>query len=128
MPTPLAWRKAASGRPLARGRQEPPESLARGTLPQGFPRNLGELSSLLLQLRGHGARLTATGPAPAGMGCTWPGSERASRGKVPAVEGDRRRPGRVGEQSYDPIVPVKVGNWGDPGPTGGKGGTDRRIG
>jgi hypothetical protein len=40
---PSQWQKAESGRPPARGRQEPPESLARGTLSQGFAKNLGDL-------------------------------------------------------------------------------------
>jgi len=35
-----------------RGCQEPPESLARGTLSQGFSRNLGKPLSLLLQMTG----------------------------------------------------------------------------
>jgi hypothetical protein len=46
-----------------------------------------------------------------------PEEKRASLGKrtdprrgVPATKGDRRRQGRVGEQSYEPIVPLKVGN------------------
>ena len=34
-----------------RGRQEPPESLARGTLSQGFVQELGRPPSLLLQTR-----------------------------------------------------------------------------
>src|SRR5499433_2181700 len=46
-----------------------------------------------------------------------PGEARASPGKridpqrgVPATKGDRRRQEGVGEQSYEPIVPTKVGN------------------
>src|SRR6266446_8009813 len=44
MPTPLTRRKAASGRPILRGRAGSPESLARGMLPKGFPMNPGELT------------------------------------------------------------------------------------
>jgi hypothetical protein len=46
-----------------------------------------------------------------------PREARASHGKrtdplrgVPAVKGDRRPQERVGEQSYEPILPMKVGN------------------
>src|SRR5262244_2966430 len=44
MPTPLTRRKAASGRPQLQGRTGSPESLARGMLQKGFPRNPGELA------------------------------------------------------------------------------------
>src|SRR4030042_6253282 len=43
MPTSLASRKAASRDPLCEGLVEPPESLARGTLSEGFPTNVGDL-------------------------------------------------------------------------------------
>src|ERR1700746_711007 len=39
-----------------------------------------------------------------------PGSEQTLERGVPAAKGDRRRQERLGEQSYAPIVPVKVGN------------------
>ena len=87
-----------------RGCHEPPESLARGTLSEGFPRNLGEL-------------LVSCG-----------------RQQVLVIEGNQRWRGRAMEQSYEPIVPVKVGNRratvgvAATEPTGGKGGTDRRNG
>jgi hypothetical protein len=69
-----------------------------------------------------------------------PRERRASHGKrtnprrgVPVAKGDRRRPGRVGEQSYEPILPLKVANRRAPRkgaatvPTGGKGRTGGRI-
>src|ERR1700730_7773127 len=69
-----------------------------------------------------------------------PRERRVSHGKrtnprrgVPVAKGDRRRPGRVGEQSYEPILPLKVANRRAPRkgaatiPTGGKGRTGRRI-
>src|SRR3989442_5465513 len=43
MPTSLALRKAASREPLGEVLVEPPESLARGTLSEGFPTNVGDL-------------------------------------------------------------------------------------
>ena len=43
MPTLLASRKAALRAPLCEGAREPPESLARGTLSEGFPTNVGDL-------------------------------------------------------------------------------------
>ena len=43
MPTSLASRKAVSREPLCEGLVEPPESLARGTLSEGFPANVGDL-------------------------------------------------------------------------------------
>ena len=70
------------GGTVRRGPSEPPESRARGTFPKGHPRNPGEL----------------------------PISFRVRAQKVPDVKGDRRRSGRMDEQSYEPIVPVKVGN------------------
>jgi hypothetical protein len=30
--------------------------------------------------------------------------------EVPIAKGNRRRPGKMDEQSYDPVVPMKVGN------------------
>ena len=45
MPTPLAWRKAAFGRPQCEVVPESPESLARGMLSKGSPANPGELST-----------------------------------------------------------------------------------
>jgi hypothetical protein len=51
------------------------------------------------------------------------------RKRYGAVEGDRRLHGKGKEESYEPIVPVKVGNSGWTGrPTGGKGRTNGRIG
>jgi len=49
-------------------------------LPKGFPRNPGELS------------------IPSSL---W---------EVPLAKGNQRRAGRMAEQSYEPIVPVKEGN------------------
>jgi hypothetical protein len=43
MPTSLASRKAASREPPGEVLVEPPESLARGTLSEGFPTNVGDL-------------------------------------------------------------------------------------
>ena len=82
MPTSLKWRKAVSGTTaIAKGGPKSPESLARGMFPKGFPRNPGELAiSPLIRAVTRSPRETV---------------------------GDR---GWMDEQSYDPIVPVKVGN------------------
>jgi hypothetical protein len=68
------------------------------------------------------ARLTAKGLAPAGMDALARGTNVHPAERYRAVEGDRRRPGRAGRRRTTLIVPAKVGNWREPGPTGGKGG------
>jgi len=72
-----------------------PESLARGTLPEGFPRNLGYLV----------------------VSTEWLAEVPGGRGKPEAAGG------RAKQESYEPIVPEKVGNAGeDPGdPLEGRG-------
>ena len=106
-PTPLAWRKAASGQPIVRG--------CSGVAGVPSP--------------GHAFKRTSREPrrAPdlsrAGCGSAQPEKNqvpretRAFHGKrtdprrgVPAAKGDRRGQERVGEQSYAPIVPMKAGN------------------
>ena len=114
MPTPLGERKAVSGsdryREVVLGS---PESLARGMLPQGLPRNSRELpiSSHTTEER------------------LWHGSGGTCTPRV-----DRRGHERMAEQSYNPIVPTKVGNRRAPVsqgaatvPTGGKGEASVRI-
>jgi hypothetical protein len=61
MPTSLASRKAASREPLSEVLVEPPESLARGTLSEGFPTNVGDLlvSAAAAVPRGQGRPKTA---------------------------------------------------------------------
>ena len=85
---------------VRRGCQEPPESLARGTLSKGFSRNLGKPRSLL------------------------------TVNVAEEVVGGRGQPETADdglEESYEPIVPMKVGNRratavvAATGPTGGKG-------
>jgi hypothetical protein len=95
---------------VMRGHWEPPESLARGTLSKGFSRNLGGLPPPPARDR-HWHRLTAMGPAPAGMDALARGANDASkrRGTAPSRETGDGRDGL--EESYDSIVPGKVGNW-----------------
>ena len=70
------------------------------------------------------ARLTAKGPAPGWGWMPWPvGTNRHPAERYRAVEGDRRRPGWAGRSLTTLLVPGKVGNWAEPGPTGGKGGS-----
>ena len=87
-----------------RGCHEPPESVARGTLSEGFPRNLGEL------------------PVSCGIQ------------QVLVIEGNQRWREWAVEQSYEPIVPMKVANRratlavAATGATGGKGETNQHNG
>jgi len=74
-----------------RGRWEPPESLARGTRSNGFPRNLGGLPPP--PARDRYGTPDRKGPGPGGCGCTDPGSKRSiqRRGTAPSREtGDGR--------------------------------------
>ncbi len=57
------------------------------------------------------ARLTATGPAPAGLDALARGTNVHPAEGYRAVKGDRRRPGRAGRRLTTLIVPGKVGNW-----------------
>jgi len=61
MPTSSVLRKAASREPLGEVLVEPPESLARGTLSEGFPTNVGDLlvSAAAAVPRGQGRPETA---------------------------------------------------------------------
>jgi hypothetical protein len=84
-----------------------PESLARGMLSKGIPVNPGELP--ISPRTGRGSAQPEANQVPM--------ETRASHGKrtnpqrgVPAAKGDRRRQGRIGEQSYEPILPMKVAN------------------
>ncbi len=91
--------------------------------------NPGELAISSRRERGK-VHPTMNGPGPGGYGCTRPGSERSiRRQEVPGARGRPEASGTDGEQSYEPIVPVRVGNrraHGDvaaTGPIGGKGET-----
>jgi hypothetical protein len=66
MPTSLASRKAASREPLGEVLVEPPESLARGTLSEGFPTNVGDL--LVSAVDGGTVRSRETGDRRDGRG------------------------------------------------------------
>ena len=83
-----------------RGSWEPPESLARGTFSKGFSRNLGKPRALL---------------------------DAECAEEVVGGQGKPETEDDGGEASYDPIVPMKVGNRratlyeAATGPTGGKG-------
>ncbi len=118
VPTWFAQRKAAVRRPLARGRRAPPESLARGTLPQGLPVNPGELPHLFLD-RGvaHPTRRSQLGPYA-----------RSERMRKPVDRGKPEVGREVVEQSYEPIVPMKVGNRRAPAARRGGHGTHWREG
>ena len=107
VPTLLAWRKAASGRALGEFAPGPTESLARGTLSKGFPRNLGELP---ISSRARGVVHPTQTNRAQGVGCAPAGSEvRHSTAEVAGGQGRPEAPGTGREQSYEPIVPMKVG-------------------
>jgi hypothetical protein len=91
MPTLLTQRKAASRGPIGEVPVEPPESLARGTLSEGFPRNLGDLLVSSVQAEGLLGR------------------------------GRPETDGTGAEESYDPVVPRKVGNRHGWNPLEGRG-------
>ena len=118
MPTLLAWRKAALQATVMRGCPRPPESLARGTLSKGLLMNPGELFISCCK-SGRGS------PNPNGPGSRGGTGAPQSRAKETPGTGtcQRGRPelaGKGEEQSYEPIVPAKVGNRRAP-ETGGHG-------
>ena len=119
------------GMTVMRGHAEPPESLARGTLSQGFPRNLGDLSPPPVAGMVPPDR---NGPGHRQQGCAAWWSEEASHGGT-GRQGRPETSGTGKEESYEPIVPMKVGNRRATRtpvaatiPTRGKGGTNRRSG
>ena len=75
-------------------------------LSTGLPANPGELATSLAI--GLGAAQPQGHLVP-GEGGFSAGSEATLDEEQPVAKGDRRRQLRVGEQSYEPIVPMKVG-------------------
>jgi len=77
-------------------------------LPKGFPVNLGELPV-------SAEEWASVRPNPnltrsPGMRALPRGSEQTLDEQKPVAKGDRRQQLRADEQSYEPIVPMKVGN------------------
>jgi hypothetical protein len=97
--------KTVSGQPLCEVGREPPESLARGTLSKRILQELGKASQSPHALQ-----------------------------RYAAVEGDQRPLPMGCEESYEPIVPMKMANRrakdvvAATEPIGGKGRTEERIG
>ena len=119
------------GMTVMRGHSEPPESLARGTLSQGFPRNLGDLSPPPVEA--GMVPPDRNGPGHGQPGCADSWSEEASHGRGTGRQGRPETSGTGEEESYEPIVPMKVGKRramrrlvAATRPTEGKGGTNRR--
>jgi len=119
------------GMTVMRGHAEPSESLAQGTLSQGFPRNLGDLSPPPVEA--GMVPPDPNGPGHGQPGCADSWSEEASHGRGTGRQGRPETSGMGKEESYEPIVPMKVGKRratctavAATRPTGGKGGTDRR--
>ena len=106
-PTPLAWRKAASGQPITRGCFGVAGVPSPGHAFKGTP--CEPRRALYLSRTGRRFSPTRMEPGPEGNEGV-PGKRTNPRRGVPATKGDQRRQGRVGEQSYEPIVPVKVAN------------------
>lgn len=101
--------------------------LDRGALSKGLARNLGELPSSFLPLIGDGTSRTRRARPEERQGCADLWSEEASRGRG---TGRRRKeaPGMGRERSYAPHGTDEGGEPARLGPTGGTGGTSRRIG
>lgn len=106
-PTPSRQRKAVSGQPIVRGCT----GIAGVSSPgHAFKRTSREpRRAPYLSRTGCGSAQPETNQVPR--------ETRASHGKqtdprrgVPTAKGDRRWQGRVGEQSYEPIVPTKAAN------------------
>ena len=107
MPTPFAARKAVSGTPLCEAWPGSPESLARGMLIKGLPVNPGELSTspdIWARLRPTQRNQVPWGTRDSPREANKPSTRRTCRQGKPEAQG------RVGEQSYDSIVPMKVEN------------------
>ena len=107
MPTPCCRRKAESGAPLGEVWSGSPESLARGMLIKGLPVNPGELSTspdIWARLRPTQRNQVPWGTRDSPREANKPSTRRTCRQGKPEAQG------RVGEQSYDSIVPMKVEN------------------
>ena len=91
-----------------RGCEESPESLARGMLSQGLPVNPGELAASREQWALRAAQPKAHQVPWSTRVAPWE-ANNPQRGK-PVAKGNRRRQPRVVEQSYEPMVPMKVEN------------------
>ena len=106
VPTPLAWRKAASERPLRRGRDRTAGVPSPGHAVTGTAQEPGRAPDLLAKTRVWFTRTERTGPAAAG--CAVAGAKRASNGRGTRRQGRPEASGMGQEQSYDPIVPLSV--------------------
>jgi hypothetical protein len=84
-----------------------PESLARGMLSTGLPVNPGGLAAS--PEPGVSVQPDPNEPGPNGSEGA-PGKRTDPQRGVPGGKGDQSRRGRGSEQSYEPIVPVKVAN------------------
>jgi hypothetical protein len=106
-PTPLGQRKAASRQPIVRGCSgvagvpSPGHAFKRTSRE---PRRASDLSRA-----GCGSAQPEKNQVPRETRVSH-GKRTGPRRGVPAAKGDQRWQGRVGEQSYAPIVPMKAGN------------------
>jgi hypothetical protein len=120
-PTPLAWRKAASGQPLTRGCSGVAGVHSPGHAFKGTPRE--PRRARYLSRTGPRFSPTRMEPGPEGNEGV-PGKRTNPRRGVPATKGDQRWQERVGEQ---PIVPTKVGNRRAPERGGRREGGNRSM-
>ena len=109
MPTPLAWRKAASGRPIARGRAGVAGVPRPGHASKGTSRE-PRRAPLLLPRNGCGAPNRKAPGCARNRGPSWRGANKPAAEEVPAHQGRPEVPGKGEEQSYESMVPKKVGN------------------
>ena len=107
MLTSFRWRKAVPDAPLGEVRLGSPESLARGMLIKGLPVNPGELPA-----SPHIWAQVAPNPKTPGLRRARVASGRSERPSsgVSCDQGKPEAQARAGEQSYEPIVPMKVEN------------------
>ena len=77
-------------------------------LPNGFPVNLGELP--VSAVKWASVRPNPNSTRSPGTRVLPAGSEQTLDAQQPVAKGDRRQQLRADEQSYEPIVPMKVGN------------------
>ena len=107
MPTPLAWRKAAPGRPSLRGRSGVAGVPSPGHASKGISREPRRAPCFSASWAPGGAQPKT--PGLRGERVALERSERPSSG-VSCDQGKPEARARAGEQSYDSIVPMKVEN------------------
>ena len=128
VPTSLAWRKAEPGRPCGRGRRRAAGVPSPGHASKGAPQEPRRAPYLL---RRGGEWFTPRAQRTGSTDGTGAPAVEANQDTRPQVPGDQGRPeasGRGREQSYELIVPMKVGNRRAGLPEGRTGGRAKGAG